>query len=91
MTINHNKINMKVHVTKYALTKGIIEVDIIISEVHPGMVVDSENSLACYHKPHWFITREEAVDRAETMRTQKIASLEKTMKKLKGLDFRKTS
>ena len=81
---------MKVYVTKYALTKGIIEADVIISEVHPGMVVDSENSLTAYHKPDWFDVREDAVERAETLRTKKIAALEKSIQKLKELEFHET-
>ena len=82
---NPKQINMKVYITKYALTKGILEVEVNVSEAHPSMAVDSENSVATYHKPDWFTTKEEAIARAEQMRMKKIFSLEKSLRKLKEL------
>lgn len=83
-------ITVKFYVTKYALTTGIIEVE--------GRKCDSDmieytpkgSSYRLYaHKEgrDWHRTREAAVQRAETMRRAKLASIEKQVKRLKAINF----
>jgi len=78
---------MKVWITKYALTKGIYEVE---SELTP--VTDSPGKF--YASPHkhaltrdWAPTREEAVAQAEKMRDRKLLSIAKQVAKLKAKVF----
>ncbi len=88
---------MKFWVTKYALTQGIIEVEAEEPpEKSPDMLVvrpgaDSEMfsfSFTQYlHGSEWHRTREDAVKEAESMRVKKIASLEKSILKIKKLKF----
>lgn len=77
---------MKVWVTKYALTKGVLEVD--AKTVGHGMVgVKGEFLTAYYSKRDWHASHEQAIARAKEMREAKLASLEKKIKKLEALDF----
>lgn len=78
---------MKVWVTKYALTNGIIEGE--------GRTI-SENSIEFNNEKHndawfygndWHTDRNNAVKKAEEMRLKKIISLQKQIKKLEGLKF----
>lgn len=80
---------MKVWITKYALTDGIIERDVeICHEVSSTMAEVKNNPYGeYYYKPHWHESREEAIARAEQMRLRKIASLEKQIAKLRELRF----
>ena len=83
-----------VYVTKYALTEGIkaVEVedcfDIIYSMVHE--VSPNGNSRIAYHKGEWWMSLDDAISRAEDMRTRKIKSLKKQIEKLEAIDFRET-
>ena len=80
---------MKIFVTSYALTKGILEID---------AEIDDTLSLACFrlngrfsqyaHKGDWFTTRAEAVADAEMRRAAKIASVEKQLARLKKMELR---
>lgn len=78
---------MKAYVTKYALTKGIFEVE-----------ADPSRSDAEYFKVEGYIdgffldkgihlTRLDAVCRAKEMRRKKITNLERQLKKLKEMRF----
>jgi hypothetical protein len=81
---------MKVYVTKYALTQGILEEEAtLVGEARIKVSGDSSRGVfhAFYYKPDWYETREEAVARAEEMRKRKIASLEKSLKKFKNMKF----
>lgn len=78
---------MKVWISKYALTKGIYEVEVITTEFET-MVVDKSNpTFMFYHKGEWHKTKEDAIKRAEEMRNKKIKSLEKQINKLKNMRF----
>jgi hypothetical protein len=79
---------MKVWVTKYALTKGIQEVE----------VDRREDSQYCYSKDQWrvqyvglgkewHLTRDSAVTRANEMRRAKLSSLRKSFAKFEKLNF----
>ncbi len=79
---------MKAYITKYALTSGILEKDVEICEGFPKMVRVLKNSYSeNYHKPFWYESREEAVEHAEKIRVKKLLSIEKEVKKIKGLKF----
>ena len=79
---------MKVWITKYALTEGIFERE-VEEENSTGMVTVTDNSR---HKQHfhgreWHRTLENAQAQAEKMRTAKLVSIEKQVKRLKELVF----
>lgn len=79
---------MKVYITKYALTTGIIESEADIIERDPKMIYTVINSYNVYFfKPDWHQNKNEAIYKAEEMRKKKIASLEKQIEKLKKLKF----
>lgn len=77
---------MKVWITKYALTKGILEKE--VEDCGDGMVKDSESYLpSYYHGTDWHKDKKSAVAKAEEMRIKKISSLEKQIKKLEKMNF----
>lgn len=80
---------MKVYITKYALTTGIIEREVEVANHCSTMVSfkNEHNYFESYHKPDWFETKVEAITRAELMKTKKIESLKKQIKKLEKLQF----
>ena len=75
---------MKAYITKWALTKGIIEVDnpefyenyLVISHIEPLI-----------NPVDWFRTKQEAIHRAEEMLVNKIASLRKQIAKFESMKF----
>ena len=80
---------MKVWITKYALTRGILQAD---GEADGSMfeVTDSRHPGALkiyYHGDEWHIKRAAAVKRAEEMRRKKIASLRRQITRLEALIF----
>lgn len=82
---------MKVWVTKYALTKGIL----LVSGVSRTGAADAwflEDKNRKYHPPKsWFPEEnfEEAKKKAEAMKEKKIQSLKRQIKKLEALQFTK--
>lgn len=77
---------MKVWITKYALTKGIIEVDAEITEgkwAHYPTPWGFNNVT-----PHWKPTREEALAEAVKLRDAEIKSHERAIKRLKTMTFK---
>lgn len=79
---------MKVFVTKYALTQGIIEkeADFFLDGV--SMIkVRGPYSFEYYHKPFWHETMEEAIAHAETIRDKKLKSIENQMKRIESIKF----
>lgn len=80
---------MKAFITKYALTEGIQEKE---GKLHRGIfsIPGSHSGLpftSYFHNREFFLEREEAVKRAEVMRTKKLASLKKQIAKLEGMKF----
>ncbi len=76
---------MKVYITKYALTGGILEKEGYIVKDNDRMVaIDGYNY---YHKPFWHITKEDAIKHAEEMRIKKLQSLDKQIKKISKIKF----
>jgi hypothetical protein len=78
---------MKVYVTKYALTKGIIEMDVTQSKNYPTMVSNKENSWQTIHKPYWHENREDAVIHSQELLKKKMKSLRNMMNKLEKMTF----
>ena len=80
----------KFWISKYALSKGIIEVNAEISE-------NSDQIIKCYiegyhmtffgENKEWHRTWEEAFEMAEKRRDKRIASLKKQLKTLEQLKF----
>lgn len=80
---------MKIWITKYALTKGIMEKDFDgpVSD-NPSMAqVKLETCKAYFFKPDWHTTENAALERAIQMRDEAVISLEKRVKKLKAKVF----
>lgn len=79
---------MKVYITKYALSKGIFELEVEQSKNFPdmvcGFIYDDH-----YHGEgiEWHRTMEAAITRAEEMRLKKIRSLKKQIEKLERMKF----
>jgi hypothetical protein len=78
-----------VYVTKYALTKGIIVVELIKGDDERMVTVKWKEGgyPAYFHKPDWHLTREEAVSRAKAMKANKLESLKEQIKKLEKREF----
>lgn len=79
---------MKVWITKYALTDGIIEADgflcwkdIISASWDNGTRCDN------FAGEEWWNTKKQAIEKAEEMRQKKIDSLKKQIEKLEGMRF----
>ena len=79
---------MKVWITKYALTDGIIE-----AEGEPyglewvSASWDSGYRCGDFEQGEWFDTKERAIKKAEEMRQKKIASLKNQIEKLERMRF----
>lgn len=80
----------KVFITKYALTKGILEKEAEICDYGNGHIrayVKEEFSSYPLGKV-CFKTKEQAMERAEKMRLKKIASLKKQIEALGKMKFK---
>lgn len=77
---------MKVYITKFALTKGIISKEVNQSHIET-MVCDNDRYMSCYHKPFWYIDKKEAIIHANKLRENKINSLQKQINKLIKTEF----
>lgn len=75
---------MKVFITKYALTKGIIEAEANRTNF-PNMVVIGRNEY--FNKPFWYESREDAIKHANELKQNKIASMKKQLLKVAKLKF----
>ncbi len=83
---------MRIWITKYALTSGIESHD--NAEIHDVADMVSYGDIGYGFKyahgegKEWHRSEESAISRAESMRISKIASLEKSILKLKKLVFK---
>lgn len=76
---------MKIFVTKYALTKGILELE---CEIIDGKLAKTIETYPQYFKEsEWFYNEEFAIKCANKMKINKIASLERQITKLKKIQF----
>lgn len=87
---------MKVWITKYALTDGILEGEALEKHCVFGFgMIKSEAKYFCRSKNgdqyldigDFCCTYESAIQKAEEMRQKKIASLKKQIEKLEGMRF----
>lgn len=82
------KREVKMWVTRHALTMGVASVDVTIE----GEYAYSAGRMPVQYPPgHWHRTEAAAIARAEEMRVAKIASLERQIAKLQKLKFAATS
>lgn len=77
---------MKVYITKYALTTGIIEKEVTVDSL-TMVTVKTERWQTSFHKPFWHETKEEAIKHCEELRIKKLQSLDKQIKKISKLKF----
>lgn len=80
---------MKVWITKYALTKGIVEREGKLTSNNSISIINQGRSLPTYwfYEGEWYSDKESAIKKAEEMRQKKIKSLEKQIKKLEEMRF----
>lgn len=83
---------MKVWITKYALTLGIIEADGFNSYIFLGAITVKPKyplpfDATTFKEGDWFADKESAIARAEEMRREKIESLKKQIKRLEVMKF----
>ena len=80
---------MKVWITKYALTAGIIETG-VAEEVGDGMIrANIDMASYCFHGEgqEWHKTKESALRRAEIMKANKLDSLRTQIAKVEAINF----
>lgn len=77
---------MKVWITKYALTRGIFEME-VKSTSRDGSTVYGNAWYEAYGSRHWYKRKTDAVKRAKEMRKREITRLENKIKKLKEKRF----
>ena len=80
---------MKVWITKYALTRGIIETYGELTSSNSVSILNWDLSLPTnwFYKGDWHSDKESAVKKAEEMRQEKIESLKKQIEKLERMRF----
>lgn len=78
---------MKVWITKYAISSGILEKEARENENFPGMITTDDGSYFHGEGKDWTRTKEEAIAIAEKMKAKKIESLKKQIKKLENMKF----
>ncbi len=78
---------MKAYITKYALTKGIIEVDGFVNNEDIFFPAYSNSGAQYFFKNEWTTTKRKALRIANTMRLAQIKSLQKEIERLKSLKF----
>ena len=80
---------MKVWITKYALTDGIIEADVKPVLCGSVCISDTISPVLCriLNEGEWHSDKKQAIDKAEEMRQKKIASLKRQIEKLEEMRF----
>jgi len=86
--------SFKVWITKYALTQGIFEVEVefpsyadVDNDKNYVKVVKNQGEGYFGEGKDWHRTKESAIKRAEKMKMNKIANVEKQLEKLKKMKF----
>jgi len=77
---------MKVFITKFPLTKGIIELEGKLSE-SDNHYFYADGYCSSFLKSEWHETLDEAVKNAEERKTKKLISLEKQIERISSLKF----
>jgi hypothetical protein len=78
-----DEVCMKVWITRYALTLGILAKE--AEQVSPTMIKAGRNCF--FMGPDWHVSEDSAKHQAERMRVAKIASVEKQLAKLRAMVF----
>ncbi len=81
---------MKVWVTKYALSVGILAIEGRVSADTPGLFVPVKEDgafQAYFHKPYWHESRESAIEHAKLLADRKCKSLLKSVAKIQKIDW----
>lgn len=78
---------MKVYITKYALSDGILEKEAEECDRFPGMIITDDGAHFHGEGKNWTRTKEAAVARAQEMKAKKIKSLKKQIEKLERMKF----
>ena len=78
---------MKVYITKYALSDGILEKEAEECDRFLGMIRTDDGAHFHGEGKDWTRTKEAAVARAQEMKTKKIKSLKKQIEKLERMKF----
>jgi len=76
---------MKVWITAYALTLGILEFE--ADTYRPDIIPDPSNTYYHGKYKHWHTSFKSAQNRAEQMKQYKIEKLKKQLAKIEKLDF----
>lgn len=74
-----------IFITKWILTNGIIKTKAFIDDEENAKV---DGYMICFTKKEYCLSAEEAMEQAETVRKERILSLEKQIEKLKKKKFR---
>jgi len=73
---------MKVYVTKYALTRGILLME--VKETGTNIVCESTSWNNYFHVGEWFETESEAIKNAEQRKEKKLIQLKNQLEKLEN-------
>lgn len=76
---------MKIWITKYALTAGILAREGWTTDVERMIGYQEGASRNYMHKPYWHASEAEAVSHAEELKARKLQSLEKQIAKIRKL------
>ena len=74
----------QVWVSKYAITVGIYETKAYVYNEGDAKTIDNRTYLKL---GDWWLTKEGAIQKAETMRKDRIASLRRQIRRLKDMNF----
>lgn len=78
---------MTVYISKYALTTGIYSVEVEGTHTPDMVRAVGTRYPTHYHKGQWHETKESAIERANQMKSRKIAALKKQITKLENTTF----
>ncbi len=82
---------MKVWITTWALTEGIIETDAEVCKSSPSMIVWNNKGYDQYAHgdgKNWHRDRHSAINKAGLMKDAKLSSLERAIERIKKLEFK---
>lgn len=90
MSTSDDPILPKVYITQYALTKGVMTLENVTHciSISDRMISNRKGFRTCYHKPHWHLTKEEAISQVKIMVEKKKKSIQKTLAKLDKLEVK---
>ena len=80
---------MKVYITKYALSDGILERTLVKADARMAVVErpESINDRDYFHGKDWHYSLEDAQARAREMRDKRLKNLRKQIKKLEAMEW----